>query len=124
MRLVDLSPALLLVSFGIYVLIDFVPGAVTDSPALDEMPVRDRLVGLGVMATFAVPLMAVAREFISGRRRLVLFLRRFGDRGSLAMVTQAATGALPSVMVARPSDWSKVIDILNGQSNQVTGGLR
>ncbi|HEU4915377.1 MAG TPA: RDD family protein [Acidimicrobiia bacterium] len=88
-----LPPALLLVSFGIYVLIDFVPGAVTDSPALDEMPARDRVVALAVMAAIAVPLMALARKFILGRRRLVLFLRRFGDRGSLAMVTQAATGA-------------------------------
>ena len=88
-----LPPALLLVSFGIYVLIEFIPGVnMGAGPVQVEMPVRDRLVALAVMAAIAVPLMAFARRLILGRRRVVLFLRRFGDRGSLAMVTQAATG--------------------------------
>lgn len=86
-----MGPALLLVSFGMYVLIDFFTNV--GSPALDEMPMRDRLAGLGVMAAIAVPLLALARKFVLGRRRLVLFLRRFGDRGSLAAVTRAAVGA-------------------------------
>ena len=89
-----MGPALLLVSFGMFLLIDWIPGVnMGAGPVQAEMPVRDRLMALGVMAAIAVPLLALARKLILGRRRLVLFLRRFGDSEAMAAVTSAAVGA-------------------------------
>jgi uncharacterized RDD family membrane protein YckC len=90
--LMILSPALLLISFAIFVLISFADASV--SSALREMSVGERLGGIAIMGALAVPLLLLGRRFILGRRRLVLFLRRFGAVGGLEIVTAAAMGGL------------------------------
>jgi uncharacterized RDD family membrane protein YckC len=87
-----ITPALLALSFGIYLLIaSFDPG---EREAVEQLSIGDRLIGLAVIAGITIALLALTRKFILGKRRLVLFLRHFGSTGSLATVTNAATGTL------------------------------
>ncbi|MGZ8705687.1 MAG: RDD family protein [Aeromicrobium sp.] len=87
-----ITPALLAVSFGIYVLIASVDP--DERHALNEISSGDRLVALAVIAGIAIPLLALTRKLILGKRRLVLFLRHFGFVGGVTAVSNAAGGGL------------------------------
>jgi uncharacterized RDD family membrane protein YckC len=82
------APAVLLIAFGIFFLITFLdPEA---SPSATEMGVAERLFAVAVMLAVSLPFLWLARRFVLGKRRLVLFLRRFRRRSALATVSHAA----------------------------------
>ena len=82
------APALLLIAFGIFFLITFVDSEA--SPSSTEMGVAERLFAVAVMLAISLPFLWLARRFVLGKRRLVLFLRRFRRRSALATVSRAA----------------------------------
>jgi hypothetical protein len=82
------APAVLLIGFGIFLLITFVDPEASSSST--EMGVTERLFAVAVMLAISLPFVWLARRFMLGKRRLVLFLRRFRRRSALATVSRAA----------------------------------
>ena len=87
-----ITPALLLASFGIYLLATSIDPASGSAEA--ALSVSDRGVGLVVIGVLAAALFAVTRKLLLGKRRLVLLLRHFGSMGTLTTVSRAAAGGL------------------------------
>ena len=80
-------PALLLIAFRIFFLITF-----GDQKQVLHLLkwVSRTLFAVAVMLAISLPFLWLARRFVLGKRRLVLFLRRFRRRSALATVSRAA----------------------------------